>query len=292
MDTKKLEALITVIRHGSLTSAAEELGYSQPGLSNMMNSIENELGFAVLVRGKTGVRLSPAGQELFPSIRSLLEATRNFDAAVDGIREKATFTLKVGAYSSIARQWLPEIMQNFVFMVPEIDLSASIQDIKAMYDAVRNENLDCAIVSYAENLMGNLSWTPLAEDEFVAVIPYDEEIDKSSLFPMRKFSGTSFLMPSGGFDMDILPLFDSQASPGSIRYTNMDDETIISMVEHNLGVTIMSRLIMQGNTSRVLSLPLDPSAHRNLGIIVKDKRKNERAVKLFVETALKTVKEK
>ena len=292
MDTKKLQALVTVIKHGSLTSAADELGYTQPGLTNMMNSLEEEFGFAVLIRSKTGVRLSPAGQELLPSIRSIIDATDQFDNSVKSIREKSSFSLRVGAYSSIARQWLPDIMQKFLLTEPDIDLSASIQDIKAMYDAVKFEKIDCALVSYSENLLSNLHWTPLADDEFVAVIPKNETSNIPNRYDMKNFHGSVFLMPAGGFDKDITPLFNSASSPESIKYTNMDDETIISMVEHRLGITIMSDLNMKGNTSKVYSIPLEPPAHRKLGIIVKDKRKNERPIRLFIESAQKVISEK
>ena len=60
MDTKKIRALLTALDTGSLTAAAEELGYTQSGLTHMMNSLEDELGVKLLVRSKGGVRLSPA----------------------------------------------------------------------------------------------------------------------------------------------------------------------------------------------------------------------------------------
>ena len=50
MDTKKLEALAMAVRMGSFTRAAETLGYTQSGLTHMMNSLEKDIGFALLVR--------------------------------------------------------------------------------------------------------------------------------------------------------------------------------------------------------------------------------------------------
>ena len=45
METKKLEALAAAVEHGSFTRAAEQLGYTQSGLTHMMNSLEREIGF-------------------------------------------------------------------------------------------------------------------------------------------------------------------------------------------------------------------------------------------------------
>ena len=77
MDTKKLEALATAVQTGSFTRAAEVLGYTQSGLTHMMNSLEKDIGFPLLVRSRTGIRLSAAGQRVFPMIQDLLRATRN-----------------------------------------------------------------------------------------------------------------------------------------------------------------------------------------------------------------------
>lgn len=51
MDTKKLEALLTAVELGSFTRAAEVLGYTQSGLTHMMNSLEKDIGFTVPAAG-------------------------------------------------------------------------------------------------------------------------------------------------------------------------------------------------------------------------------------------------
>ena len=91
MDTKKIRALLTALEKGSLTAAAEEMGYTQSGLTHMMNSLEDELGIRLLVRSKGGVRLSPAGRELLPQMnaRCLYLAGMLAFACVNGTRRLA-----------------------------------------------------------------------------------------------------------------------------------------------------------------------------------------------------------
>ena len=60
MESKKLEALLMAVDLGSFTKAAEVLGYTQSGLTHMMNSLEKEVGFTLLERGRSGVRLRRA----------------------------------------------------------------------------------------------------------------------------------------------------------------------------------------------------------------------------------------
>ena len=98
MDTKKLRALLTALNKGSLTAAAEELGYTQSGLTHMMNSLEEELGVKLLVRSKSGVLLSTAGQELLPLMRTVAESVENLEQSAEKIRLRSVTNLRLGAF--------------------------------------------------------------------------------------------------------------------------------------------------------------------------------------------------
>ena len=74
MESKKLEALLMVVDLGSFTKAAEVMGYTQSGLTHMMNSLEREVGFTLLERGRGGVRLTKDGERVAPAIREFLQA--------------------------------------------------------------------------------------------------------------------------------------------------------------------------------------------------------------------------
>ena len=291
MDTKKVSALLTALNRGSLSAAAEELGYTQSGLTHMMNSLEDELGLTLLVRNKAGVQISPSGQELLADLEALANAADKLEQDAAALHDRTFKTIRIGSYSSVARNWLPAILSEYKYSSPETRTSLSMQNISEQYSAVKNGTLDCAIVSYQPDLMAGLVWTPLRDDELVAILPGTYSVEDGS-FPVAYFAGMEFLMPSGGFDMDILPIFQNippKQAP-DFRYTNMEDAAIISMVAHGLGVSILSRLIMQESKDHPAIVSLDPPAYRKLGIIVKEKRQNEKAIRSFISCARSTLK--
>ncbi len=154
-----------------------------------------------------------------------------------------------------------------------------------MYERVKNGELDCAFVSYQPSLLKGLNWFSLRVDELMAVLPAGYPVEGES-FPVERFNGADFLMPSLGFEMDINPLFAAQeprVSPRT-RHTNMDDVSLILMVEHGLGLTILSRLILQGMTAEVRTLPLAPRGYRSLGLIVSASRQGESLLRSFVRS--------
>ena len=90
METKKLEALVMAVRTGSFTRAAEVLGYTQSGLTHMMNALEQEIGFSLLLRDHRGVRLTAQGRRLYPQIRQLLSANRQLQSSIAALRASMT----------------------------------------------------------------------------------------------------------------------------------------------------------------------------------------------------------
>lgn len=77
MDITKYEVLLRAVDCGSLTRAAEEMGYTQSGISHMMKSLESEVGFPVLVRSRSGVSLTKGGETILPYIRTIVNANNH-----------------------------------------------------------------------------------------------------------------------------------------------------------------------------------------------------------------------
>ena len=118
MDERKLRTLLTVLSAGSLNSAAERLSCTQSAVTQMMNSIENELGFAVFTRTNKGVALTEEGDRILPYITAA-------DAALSELAEEAGRIAKgdgtkliVGTFSSISATWLQKLESSAEVMLP------------------------------------------------------------------------------------------------------------------------------------------------------------------------------
>jgi LysR family transcriptional regulator, nitrogen assimilation regulatory protein len=83
LDLAMVRAFVHTCDTGSITRAAPELGYSQPGLSQRLQTLERVLGVRLLVREPGGVHPTEAGAAVLPHARSLL-------ATADTMRQEAT----------------------------------------------------------------------------------------------------------------------------------------------------------------------------------------------------------
>ena len=279
MDTKKLEALVVSVELGSFTRAAEQLGYTQSGLTHMMNSLEKDIGFTVLVRGRSGVQLTPAGQRIFPLVQECLAGSAALEREISLINSHKEDSVRVAAYESIARHWLPEVIQQFRREHPDVTVDIQMGSVDEVYRWVLVDRVDMCFASRQD--YNTLDWTPLRDDELLAILPPDYP-DGDNAFPIEFFNGQEFLMPSMGFDKDILRVLNEHGVAPLIRTTQVSDSAVISMVEHGLGVSVLSRLVLRGRQNSVRALPLLPQAFRKLGIAARPRKELRPIVRKFI----------
>ena len=275
MTFNHMEYFAALAREHSFTRAAEVLGYTQSGLTHMMNSLEKDIGFPLLVRSRTGIRLSAAGQRVFPMIQDLLRADEALEREIRLINTRREETIRVASYASIAMHWLPEIIQRFRDNHPDVAVDVQMGSVEEVYRWVQEDKADMCFASWQEWFA--LDWTPLRNDPLLVILPPDYDMQGRDVHSLQ---GMDFLMPSPGFHLDIMHAL-GDVKP-NIRETHVSDSVIISMVEHGLGASILSELVLKGRRDNVVAVPMDPPAVRELGIAVRSKKELRPMARRFI----------
>ena len=290
MESKKLEALLMAVDLGSFTKAAEVLGYTQSGLTHMMNSLEKEVGFTLLERGRSGVRLTEEGERIAPAVREFLQANARLDSVIEQVASSRTEIIRVSAYASIAMHWLPGIIQRFREECPDVDVDIRMADhVDVPYELLAQGKMDAILVSPQDE--GQYEWVHLADDPMFAVLPKDFDTQGMTAFPLAAFEARDFIMPSQGFDKDIMRIFNRIGVKPHILPTWVDDPTVISMVEHGLGVSMMTELTVRGRTDGVKLLPVEPASSRELGLAVRSLDAASDGLRHFIDCTKRVVAE-
>lgn len=288
METKKWEALLTAVELGSFTRAAARLGLTQSGLTHMMNALEREVGFPLLFRDRYGVRLTAVGERLLPAVQELIDANRRLENQISAQNCQKRENIRVAAYSSICMHWLPTIVQQFRWAYPDVSVDIRMGSVAEIFQWLREGKVDLSFASRRDQ--GRYDWVPLWDDPLLAILPPDYPLGDGGSFPVPAFQGKEFLMPSLGFDLDILEVFDAQGVRPDIRdNTSVEDAAILSMVEHGLGVSILSQLVLQGRRDNVRTLPLDPPASRHIGIAALSLAEATPVIRAFIDYSKRIV---
>ena len=289
MDSKKLEILMTAADLGSFTKASEVVGYTQSGLTHMMDALEREIGFPLLQRSHNGIQLTEQGAQLMPAIREFLQANANLENQIRAIAEKKTEVIRVAAYSSIAMHWMPEILYRFRRRCPEINVDLRMVD-HALEPFELLEKGQTDVIFASRQNYSFCDWIPLYQEQMYAILPKDYPLN-GPVFPLKEFAGLEFLMPYGRFDIDIKAALAPVGVKLNAKLSRVDDETVIRMVGRGLGVSMMTELMIRGRTDDVLCVPVDPPAIRELGMGTHIKKKETENIKKLKECVLEFIRE-
>ena len=266
MNISKYKALLTAVDMGSLSGAAQKLGYTQSGLTHMMNAIEDEFGFSVLQRGYYGIKLTPAGERIIPKVRQLVMCEDALENEIQLVKSYGDNVLRIGAFSSMAGTWLPSIVERFNQEFPDVTVNIQTGGVAELYGGLDEGRYDVCFCT--KNPKYDFKWVLLENDRFYAILQKDYPTDGEE-FHISRFNGTKFLMPGLGFDDDISAVFSENNVRPFVTPTYVDDPAIISMVEHGLGISMLSELIIKGRVDAVKVMPIVPEVSRTLALAMK-----------------------
>ena len=106
-------AFLKAFERNSFSDAARDLGYTQSAVSQMIKSLEAELGVTLLVRSRSGVTLTYEGRHLLPYIRDTVNAYRMLQSQAAGFSGLEQGTIRLGTFTSVSSFLLPPAMERF-----------------------------------------------------------------------------------------------------------------------------------------------------------------------------------
>lgn len=276
-------ALQKVVEMSSFTKAAELLGYTQPALSQMIASLERELAIKLLYRTSHRVCLTIEGERIFPAIAKMVSQYLSMQEIAHEIRGLETGTIRIGTLSSISSQWLPPLIRDFGKKYPHIQFIMHQGDNNIIPEWLRNGEIDFGFVNMSV-YQGKATF--LKEGEYLAVLPQSHPLAVQKSVTLQELSTEPFLAIEEGSFSRPLAAFQEAGLMPDIRLRVHDDYSILSMVEHGLGVSILPELLLRKTSYQVATLPIEPAVMRKLGFIAKDKNELPLASKYFIQFML------
>lgn len=281
MDTRKYEALKTIIECGNLTKAADTLGYTQSALSQMISSLESELGFHILNRGRTGSSLTIEGKRLYPFIEQVIVSQRALSEQADEINGLETGIVRMGTIASVSAHWLPSLIKQFESEHPGVQFIIHQGDYSLIPEWIRSGKIDFGFVN-PYSITG-LKTETLETDAMSAVLPIGHPLAKLSVVPLKKLAQEPFILLEEGGYYEPLEAFSEAGLKPNVKYTIHDDYSIMAMIEEGLGVSILADLIMRKCPFDLTTRPTNTPVTRTLALVYENESKLPIAAKRFMD---------
>lgn len=258
------EIFQTVIDQGSFAKAAALLHLTPSAVSHSISSMEEEIGFSLFIRSKSGVQLTNAGEKIHPYIKKIITGNDNLMQVVAQMKGLQTGSVKIGCTNTVCLSWIPDIIRSFSMEHPQISLEVYQGSYTDTINWIRNGVIDIGIVSKAAN--EGLPFIPLYEDNLVCVVPKGYMPTYTQFITPDDLKNQPFVIQQESCDKDITNFLNRYHLTIRANCHVLDDQSTMAMVECGAGISIMPELFTKTVSSNVDIFPIQPVQTRTLGI--------------------------
>jgi LysR family transcriptional regulator, low CO2-responsive transcriptional regulator len=241
----QLTAFLAVVRHGSVTAAAQELYVTQPSVSAAVAALEREIGVELTERAGRNVRPTAAGREYARYANHVVGLLKEGSEVAGRVAAGAQQRLRLGAVLTAGEHLMPALIQNFREHRPELRISLSVANRQEVFRSLAAHEVDLVVsgrapdegdfdaVAFADNEFALVTapGDPLAKRPWVAV----EELAERPWLVRERGSGTRRLCEDYLTAHQLQPSLLTLGSNGAIK----------NAARIGLGVALQSRVAVQ-----------------------------------------------
>ncbi|MFG2222375.1 LysR family transcriptional regulator [Streptomyces sp. NPDC048644] len=274
-DPTRLAALVAVAEAGSISRAADRLGYTAPALSQQLAKLEREAGTTLLVRHHRGARLTAAGELLLVRARRALD---ELDLARHELAQLAGLSggrLRVGTFMTAGTHLLPPALSAFRRAHPDVELSVTEYEPPLGMRAVALGEVDLALThAYAPGdpmpTPEGLRLEPLLTEELVLVTAPGHALSAGQgRLPLSGLAGQPLvsMAPANPHRRGVEAALAAAEASVAVRCESPGYEVVCALVSAGLGVAVVPEMMATGSVTPLGVRRLEPpELHRTVSV--------------------------
>jgi LysR family hydrogen peroxide-inducible transcriptional activator len=246
MELHQLRYFCAVAKNGSFTKAAEQESVSQPTLSQQVRRLEQSLGAELFARQGRSVRLTHAGNILYPFAQEILKQSKTAASQVRHLETDIRGPLRVGVIPTVLPYFVAPHLPDFSRQYPDIEIVLAEDITERLVDRLQTCDLDLIIVSLPLHHR-DIVCSALLRDPLVLVTPKDHRLS----FPLAEkdfdLSRERLMLLREGhcFRDDMLTACKHSRTETSPIFESDHFGTIFPLVASGAGVTIAPMMAAQ-----------------------------------------------
>ncbi len=247
MTLKQLKYLVGIVDSGlNITSAAERLYTSQPGISKQLKQLEAELGVQLFTRkGKSLAAITPAGREVIARARKILREVENISSLASDLTAEQDGMLSIATTHTQARYVLPEVIRAFRERYPKVDLELHQGTSEQIAELINTNKVDFAIATGARQLFPHLNVLPIYHWHRIALVPKDHPLGRDGkaldLKTLADYPLVTYVFSLTG-ESSFKRAFREQGLEPRVVFTARDADIIKTYVRMGMGVGVIASM--------------------------------------------------
>lgn len=187
-----MRSLLAVVDAGAITEAADRLGVTQPALSRRVRQLEEQLGVALLSRGRKGVALTTVGHLVAAEARVLVERYDHLRAQVAAYQRLEGGTVRLGGGATAVSFVLPDAIARFQSEYPGVRFHVKEAGSREVEEDVVSGRLELGIVTLPTHLR-ELEVHPLIEDRIVLIARAQHPLARARPLRVAQLAGLALV---------------------------------------------------------------------------------------------------
>jgi LysR family transcriptional regulator, cys regulon transcriptional activator len=246
MKLQQLRYICEVARQNlNLSTAAQALFTSQPGISRQIRSLEEELGVDIFVRnGKRVVAVTEPGKAILDIAQRMLKDVENLKEVGEEYTEEDHGHLSIATTHTQARYALPQVIQQFTKRYPGVRLSLRQGSPTQISEYVVSGEADMAIATEAMEHYDKLVTLPCYQWNRCVLVPPGHPLLKMKKLTIEAIASFPIITYDFAFTgrTKINQAFTEKGLKPNVVLTAIDSDVIKTYVELGLGVGIVAMM--------------------------------------------------
>lgn len=291
MRLRYLQALRAVMETGTVTEAAMRMHRTQPQISRLIASLEEELGFDLFARHKRRLVPTREGRVFYQEAERILAGYDEISNIIRDIRRMNEPRLRIAAQSFLAQSILPDALAAFTRREPALRYTIDIVSRAEIDRAFRGQAVDLGLAALPVGHEQLLRTQPFATARVVAVLPRGHRLARKSVLDARDLAQEPFiaLKPYTLLRKEIDRLFTELGLHLNIRGEVSSGAATCRLVAEGLGVTIADPLMSRRFVANgVVIRDLEPAFTLTYGFLFPLRDEPSSLTLKFVETVIET----
>ncbi len=246
MKLQQLRYLIAIVRNNlNISSAAETLFTSQPGISKQIRLLEDELGVELFRRnGKHLTAVTPAGGRILEYAERILQEVKNIQSVAAEFRDERRGSLSIATTHTQARYALPAVIQQFRQRYPQVSMHLHQGSPTQIAELAANGAVDFAIATEAIELFDDLVMMPCYHWNRCVLVPCDHALTREPALTLQALAAQPLVTYVFGFTgrSQLDEAFVHANLHPQVVFTATDADVIKTYVRLGIGVGIVAHM--------------------------------------------------
>jgi len=192
---RDMELVVAIHQHKSITTAAAELGFTQPAASRALRDIEQLLRVHLFDRDRTrGMSLTPTGELVLTRARALLADCRSLGFELDAYRAGTGGRLRLGIIPFVSAPLIERLLAELIGA--RVSVTVTEGPTTRLVEELRLERLD-VVIGRCSNapLPPGLVQETLLRQEGCLVVHAHNPLVKMERIKLGDLAGFTWLLP-------------------------------------------------------------------------------------------------